>query len=92
VDPCADPTQGPFTIDYLLANAKVAGLTGEIKIHVKALTKGSVLSPGGTSSMGHFTIQGVSGELEHAQGQGLIIAHATATSSFRVYYAEIRPR
>jgi hypothetical protein len=92
VDPCADPTQGPFTIDYSLDDATVAGLTGELKIQVTALTSGSVLDPGGAKSMGHFTIQGVSGELKHAQGQGLIVSHATSTSSFRAYYAEIRPR
>jgi hypothetical protein len=92
VDPCAEPTQGPFTIDYSLDDATVAGLTGELKIQVTALTSGSVLDPGGAKSMGHFTIQGVSGELKHAQGQGLIVSHATSTSSFRAYYAEIRPR
>jgi len=92
LDPCADPTQSPFTIDYSLVNATVAGLTGELKIQVTAITTGSVFDPGGTKSMGHFTIQGVSGKLKHAQGQGLIVAHATPTSSFRAYYAEIRPR
>jgi hypothetical protein len=92
VDPCADPTQGPFTIDYSLDDATVDGLTGDLKIQVTALTSGSVLDPGGAKSMGHFTIQGVSGELKEAHGQGLIVSHATSTSSFRAYYAEIRLR
>jgi hypothetical protein len=92
VDPCAVPTQGPFTIDYSLDDATVDGLTGDLKIQVTALTSGSVFDPGGAKSMGHFTIQGISGELKEAQGQGLIVSHATSTSSFRAYYAEIRPR
>jgi len=97
LDPCADPPQSPFSIDYSLVDATVAGRTGKLKIQVTALTSGSVSVPPGARSMGHFTIQGVSGELKHAQGQGLIVSYVTpdlpnAPKAFRAYYAEIRLR
>jgi len=88
-NPCVDPSQTPYLLDYHLTDVTVCGRTGDLDIHVTAIGTGDVVSPDGAAAVAHFVLTGSGGQLRHATGEGIVVSKALVGSAFRTYYAEI---